>query len=111
MQISTYENLSIKMYSLVLEIFFMSSAGVGPLYFIKSKVSTGIHQETLKHSILYFADRFYGDADFFFQQDLSPLCTAKSTQTWFYDHFITVLNCPKNSPNQNTMEKLWSERK
>ncbi len=54
----------------------MSSAGVGPLCFLKSKVDSAVYQEILKHFMLTSADKLYGDADFLFQQDFStcPHC-------------------------------------
>ncbi len=45
------------------------------------------------------ADKLYGDADFFFQQDLAPAHTAKGTKSWFNDHGVTVLDWPANSPD------------
>ncbi len=44
----------------------MSSAGVGPLCFLRSKVNTAVYQEVLKHFMLPAADQLYGDADFIF---------------------------------------------
>ncbi len=46
----------------------MSSAGVGPLCFLKSTVNAAIYQEILEHFMLPSADKLYGDADFIFQQ-------------------------------------------
>jgi len=69
----------------------MSSAGVGPLSFIKSKVNSSVYQDILEHFMLP-VDKLYGDADFIFQQDLAPAHTAKSTNTWFNDHGNTVLD-------------------
>ncbi len=51
----------------------VTSAGVGPLCFIKSKVNAAIYQEILEHFMLTSADKLYGDADFIFQQDLPTL--------------------------------------
>ena len=51
----------------------MSSAGVGPMYFIKPKVSAAIYQEILEHFMFPSANKLYGDANFIFQQDLVPV--------------------------------------
>ncbi len=77
----------------------MSSAGVGSLCFLRSKVNTAVYQEALEHFMLPAADQLYGDADFIFQQDLAPAHSAKATSTWFKDHGIPVLNWPANSPD------------
>uniref|UniRef100_A0AAY5KGN6 Tc1-like transposase DDE domain-containing protein n=1 Tax=Esox lucius TaxID=8010 RepID=A0AAY5KGN6_ESOLU len=69
----------------------MTSAGVGPLCFLRSKVNAAFYQEVLEHFMLPAADQFYGDADFIFQQDLAPAHSAKATSTWFKDHGIPVL--------------------
>ncbi len=50
-----------------------SSAGVGPLCFLKSTVNA-IYQEILEHVMLPSADKLYGDADLIFQQDLLEHC-------------------------------------
>ncbi len=62
----------------------ISSAGVGPLCFLKSTVNAAIYQE--KHFMLPSAEQLYGDADFIFQQDLALAHTAKGTKSWFNDH-------------------------
>ncbi len=84
----------------------MSSAGVGPLCFLKSTVDADIYQEILEHFMLPSADKLYGDADFIFQQDLAPAHTAKGTKSWFNDHGVTVLDWPVNSPDLKPIENL-----
>ena len=85
----------------------MSSAGVGQLCFLRSKVSAAVYQEVLEHFMLPSADQLYGDADFIYQQDLAPAHTAKGTSTWFKDHGIPVLDWPANSPDLKPIQNLW----
>ncbi len=85
----------------------VTSSGVGPLCFIKSKVNAAVYQEILEHFMLPSADKLYGDADFLFQQDLAPAHTVKGTKSWFNDHGVTMLDWPANSPDLNPIWNLW----
>ncbi len=85
----------------------LSSAGVGPLCFLKSTVNAAIYQDILEHFMLPSVDKLYGDADFIFQQDLAPAHTAKGTKSWFNDRGVTVLDWPANSSDLNPIENLW----
>ncbi len=85
----------------------MSSAGLGPLCFLKTNVTAPVYQEILEHFMLPSADQVFKEADFIFQQDLAPAHTAKSTKSWLNDHGVGVLDWPANSPDLN-IENLWS---
>ncbi len=85
----------------------ISSAGVGPLCFLKSTVNAAIYQDILEHFMLPSADKLYGDADFIFQQELAPAHTAKGTKSWFNDQGITVLDWSANSPDLNPIKNIW----
>ncbi len=74
----------------------ISSAGVGPLCFIKFKINAAVYQEILDYFMLPSADKLFGDADFILQQDLRPTHSAKTTSKWFADCDITVTDWPEN---------------
>ncbi len=83
----------------------MSSAGVGPLCFLKTNVTALVYQEIMEHSMLPSADQLFKDACFIFQQDLAPAHTAKNTKSWLNDHGVGVLDWPANSPDLYCQEK------
>ncbi len=59
----------------------MSSAGVGPLCFLKTNITATVYQEILEHFMLSTADQHFKDTEFIFQQDLAPDHTAKITKS------------------------------
>ncbi len=69
----------------------MSSAGAGPLCFLKTNVTAPIYQEMLEHFMLPSADQLFKYADLIFQQDLAPVHTAKSTKSWLNDQMLVCL--------------------
>ncbi len=69
----------------------MSSAGVGPLCFLKTNVTAPVYKDLLEHFILPSADQLFKYADFIFQQDLAPVHTAKSTKHCLNDHVLVCL--------------------
>ncbi len=81
----------------------MSSAGVGPLCFLKTNVTAPVYQEMLEHFMLPSADQLFKDAEFIFQQDVAPAHTAKS---WLNGHGVCVLDWPANSPDLNPRESM-----
>ncbi len=89
----------------------VSSAGVGLLCFLKSTVNAAIYQDILEHYMFPSADKLYGDADFFFQQDLAPAHTAKGTKSWFNDHGVTVIDWSANSawPEPHLWESMYCQ--
>ncbi len=84
----------------------MSSAGVGPLCFLKTNITAPIYQEILEHFMLTSADQLFKDADFIFQQDLAHAHTAKTTKSWLNDLGVGVLDWTANSPDLNPIENL-----
>ncbi len=104
----------------------MSSAGVGPLCFLKTKVTAPVYQYILEHFMLPSADQLFKDADFIFQQDLAPAHTAKSTRSWLNDHGVWcawltnkltrpephreyMRYCQEENEKQETKKCRWAE--
>ncbi len=85
----------------------MSSAGAGPLCFLKTKVTAPVYRYILEHFMLPSADQLLKKNDFIFQQDLAHAHTAKSTKSWLNDHGVGVFDLPANSPDLNPIENLW----
>ncbi len=70
----------------------MSSAGVGPLCFLKTNVTAPVYQDILEHFMLPSADQVFKDADFIFQP--------------YFDHDVGVLDWPANSPDLKPRESM-----
>ncbi len=85
----------------------MSSAGVGPLCFLRSKVNTAVYQEVLEHFMLPAADQLYGDADLIFQQDLAPAHSAKATSTCLRTMVSLFLIGQQTRLTLTPIEILW----
>ncbi len=77
----SYLKSSVKFPQSVMIWVAMSSAGVGPLCFLKTNVTAPIYQEMLEHFMLPSADQLFKDADFIFQQDLATAHTVKSPKS------------------------------
>ncbi len=61
----------------------MSSAGVGPLCFLKTNVTAPIYQYILENFMLPSAEQLLKDVDFIFQQDLAPSQLCQKHQKLF----------------------------
>ncbi len=88
----------------------MSSASVGPLCFLKSKVNAAIYQEILDHFVLPSADKLYGDADFLFQQDLAPAHTAKVPKAGSMTMVLLCLTGQQRESMGNVKRKMRDTR-
>ncbi len=97
----------------------MSSAGVGPLCFLKSTVNAAIYQEILEHFMLPSADKFYGDADF-----ICPHCQRyqklvqwpwrycawlASKLAWPEPHRESMGYCQEEDERHQTQQCRWAE--
>ncbi len=84
----------------------MSSAGVGPLCFLRSKVNTAVYQEVLEHFMLLLLTNFM-EMLIIFSNRTWHRHTLPKLPVLVKDHGIPVLNWPANSPDLNPIENLW----
>ncbi len=104
----------------------MSSAGVGPLCFLKSTVNAAIYQEILENFMLPSADKLYGDADFIFPAGLGtcphcqryqklvqwPCCYCAwlgSKLPWPEPHRESMGYCQEEDERHETQQCRWAE--
>ncbi len=85
----------------------MSSAGVGPLCFLKTNITAPIYQDILEHFMLLSADQLFKDADFHFPAGFGscPHC-QKAPKVGLNEHGVGVLDWPANSPDLNPRESM-----
>ncbi len=81
----------------------MSSAGVGPLCFLKTNITAPVYIYIFLLLTSFLKMLF---KDFIFQQDLAPAHTAKSTKSWLNDNGVGVLDWPANSPDLDPRESM-----
>ncbi len=85
----------------------VTSAGVGPLCFIKSKVNAAAYQEIWSTLCFHLLTSFMEMLISFSSRTLAPAHSAKTTSKWFAAHDITVLDWPANMPDLNPIWNLW----
>ncbi len=82
----------------------MSSAGVGPLCFLKTNVTAPVYQDLLEHFMLPSADQLFKDTDFIFQQDLAPAHTAKSIKSWLKENLWSIVKRKMRNKRDQEMQ-------
>lgn len=82
------------------------SSGVGPLYFIKTKLNTLVYHDILKDFIAFLSRRAFYDAEFNFQQDLAHLHRMLEQQDGVFNMILHCLIGQPKTPGLTTIANL-----
>lgn len=81
-----------------------------PLILVKGKLNSDGYIQLLKDNDIFTSlGQFYGQNNFYFQQDGAPAHRAKKTINWINDQNVQIIeNWPANSPDLSCIENVWS---
>ena len=83
-----------------------SSAGVGPIYWIKGKMCSTDYVEILNTVMMPYADEEL-PLKCEFMQDNDPKHSSKLVKNWFRDNRLSLLEWHLQSTDINPIEHMW----
>lgn len=89
----------------------VSRYGLGPLQRIRGHLSSEQYCNILNNVLLPYASRLFPDGDYLFQQDRSPLHTARAVKEFQAEQHMQLLEWPPKGADLNVIENVWGRLK
>ncbi|KAG0420208.1 hypothetical protein HPB47_003608 [Ixodes persulcatus] len=86
----------------------ISHQGLGPIFRINGRLTSKVYSDIIDHVLIpYVLDGPFPDRDFWFQLDLNPIHTSRSTKTLLAERGIRELPWPHKGADVNIVENVW----
>jgi len=89
----------------------ISAKGLGHAELYVDTLDAAHYQRILKLNLVKSAHTFWPTGMWYFQQDNASPHTAGTSQVWFHNHGITLLDFPPYSSDISPIENFWSDLK
>ncbi|KAH6939095.1 hypothetical protein HPB50_015737 [Hyalomma asiaticum] len=89
----------------------VSKYGLGPLQRIRGHLSSEQYCNILNKVLLPYASSLFPDGNYLFQQDRSPIHTARVVKGFQAEQHIQLLERPPKGADLNVIENVWGHLK